>query len=628
MPRFGSKQIDFARNKLDVETKSVANNSALLVFGGHSHTCMWHTVYFSTHTKSCSESKRSLLLLVSFGQFSDCSTPVAHRLDFIIQKVATAPPPPPSNTIMSMNRRRQAVFWKLLKDPSAQMRDRRSVSRFLEGMEDFDRKDDLLNKLSDHRLAGSKRIGEVLGFMDYASIQDVEFILVRMLDIVITKETSMPLHAHARDKVLRMIFHVPNLLEMLETTASLLPGAAANTICLFLAEVSRSALDARLHRSVIAMAKQFQSRNDVPSARTLASLVLVDDSVVESSRVRNQVAGPTEGRTPAMWVSDTRLPGDRHDNDHLNFRNIRIVPTAGELKCEERSWLPLASGENDFIEDPVTRIISNNFRLLREDALYTMKERINENYRPWTNARIVDLDISVKRGLISFIVQCDHRGQGKIDWSKSKMMNRDAVVAFCQNGEPKMIGTICLRDLKLLQHEDGPRIGVSFDVDGDHFVEALDHYAHNTMILHARKSSETAEGQSKASKKKRRKIYLERLKSYDLIEVSSSFFSYRPVLATLQEMTDLPFAEEVCIERNGTEPTNRPPSYVPARLVTPNDAICNGFAFDVGSVSTEEITSNTTLDESQANALVHAFRNRVALIQGPPGCGKSNCQPS
>ena len=38
-----------------------------------------------------------------------------------------------------------------------------------------------------------------------------------------------------------------------------------------------------------------------------------------------------------------RPPGGRHDNDFENFRDIQLVPTDDEIKCEAQSWLPLAS---------------------------------------------------------------------------------------------------------------------------------------------------------------------------------------------------------------------------------------------------------------------------------------------
>lgn len=50
------------------------------------------------------------------------------------------------------------------------------------------------------------------------------------------------------------------------------------------------------------------------------------------------------------FIIDKSPPGGRHDNDHINFRDIELIPTTDELDCDS-AYLPLASGENQVLEE-------------------------------------------------------------------------------------------------------------------------------------------------------------------------------------------------------------------------------------------------------------------------------------
>jgi hypothetical protein len=521
--------------------------------------------------------------------------------------------------------RRRGAFTKLLKDANATMVIERQATKFLDGFETFDSKAELLSKLDDNRDEGPRRIREVLSFIN--SVESVDYLLIRLLKHVITKETSRPLFARLRNKVLVNVYMVPALLETLVEydVAILMTADSANYLCLFLVAISKTLMEARRNESVMELAKSLRDRGDVNDARTLCALVLVETHrEVDESKVR------TPGRTTVMWVTDEILPGGRHDNDHENFRNIRVIPTADELCCEARPWLPLASGENDFVADPPTRLISNNFRLLREDALITMKKRIVENYRPWANARIVDLDISVSKGF-SFVVQCDTRGKGSCNWEVSRSLAGGAVVAFCKEGAPEVMGTISVRDARTkgewLNAPGGPMIGVMFDIHGGHFKRALDFLVNNSSLAHHMK---VLRGQYEDASKKKQKARIEssitkmerykrHMVSFDMIEASSSFFAYEPILKSLQLMTSIPFVEEMCEKSSGSTGNL---DYLPPQVRLPKNSICNGHLCDFLSWSADDVLANTTLDISQVDALYHTFTNRVALIQGPPGTGK------
>lgn len=502
---------------------------------------------------------------------------------------------------------RRRIFTKLLKDKSASMRDRLDAVRFLDGMETFQDKLELMAKLNDNREQGSTRIRECLAFI--ASIGDVEALFIRLLRALMTDETCRPMYVRLRNRILIEIFVVPMLMETLVElqAATVLPTPSLGYLCGFLVAVSSCFIEARRNDFVMEMARQLKNLGH-REAQTLSSLVLVNTEPKACQRTE-----ATKESIGVAWVTDLIEPGGRHDNDHLNFRNVRIVPTAAELASEKRPWLPLSSGENNFESDPVTCLIGNNFRLLREDAIFTMKEKIQEKYRPWSNARITDVDASVRDGMISFVVQCDSKSKN-INWDISRSLSHGTVVAFCANDTPLFMGSITIRnaDLDWLNAKGGPKFGVRFDLIGGDFRKALTAFIDNSVCSVATKRARTSDGGSAQA--------FDLGHTFDLIEVSSSFVTYRPILKSLQEMTSLPFVDEICHLR--TPITAGPLNYLPLELKMPDDKICAGHKLNLQSTTIiKDILSGTTLDESQARALHHSLTSRLTLIQGPPGTG-------
>jgi hypothetical protein len=300
----------------------------------------------------------------------------------------------------------------------------------------------------------------------------------------------------------------------------------------------------------------------------------------------------------------------------MNYRNVELVPTAEELKCEARPYLPLASGENAFLPDPESHLLDRNFRLLRHDAVCAMKDAIQTQHRPWHNARIVGIDLDSMKytRTVSFVVQCDNRFSDGRDLARTRALMIGSVVALCDpDGTPLRLATITVRDDKWLKDPEGPRFGVVFQSPED-FEESFMEYVNNSGIIQENSSSD---GEDQHEKKQTRR-HSDRLIRYTLIEASKSFFAYKPVLQSLQSMYTVPLAEELVFMRSSERP-----DYLPNQMRLPSDPGFSSYRCNFGDEwSPEDVTKKTSLDRSQADALHHAFTSRVAAIQGPPGTGK------
>ncbi|EDO34739.1 predicted protein, partial [Nematostella vectensis] len=111
-----------------------------------------------------------------------------------------------------------------------------------------------------------------------------------------------------------------------------------------------------------------------------------------------------------------------------------------------------------------------------------------------------------------------------------------------------------------------------------------------------------------------------------MVESPTYFHALRPVLNSLQkfEMEDFPLKNEI-VHANSS--TNLPAYLDSAQTI--NTKAIEANVTDAWDVDVDEFllllprNFNTLLESSQSEALVHALSNRLAIVQGPPGCGKT-----
>src|SRR5258706_10618248 len=110
---------------------------------------------------------------------------------------------------------------------------------------------------------------------------------------------------------------------------------------------------------------------------TINSLLDSPHSGVRSISAKINHVLTHSGSTPRSELLNG--PGGRHDNDHIDFHQISILPTADELEfTSEKAFLRPSS----WLEDPayennrVAMHLDNQFRLLREDMVAEMREEV------------------------------------------------------------------------------------------------------------------------------------------------------------------------------------------------------------------------------------------------------------
>jgi hypothetical protein len=100
--------------------------------------------------------------------------------------------------------------------------------------------------------------------------------------------------------------------------------------------------------------------------------------IPETVAFGRQIKDFLDMRSTSTTFQGDLLPGGRHDNDFDDFRAISILPTADELSCTKSSFLRSSSELEDpeTIDTRLSIYLDSQFRLLREDMVYEMREEL------------------------------------------------------------------------------------------------------------------------------------------------------------------------------------------------------------------------------------------------------------
>ena len=348
---------------------------------------------------------------------------------------------------------------------------------------------------------------------------------------------------------------------------------------------------------------------DASPYRELASKPSVINKLLESSEHEVREIAHHINYILAAFASGGALsgpcgPGGRHDNDFPCFRDIAILPTADEILSSQPPFIRPASVLDD-PEASVTRVadyLDNTFRMLREDMIYDMREELQIALKK-KPGRHRGLHIN---GLSMVDVYTGSQDKG----------SRWGLVLRCHHDFPQLQALKDLDDRKKFLSDDP----VGFKILRNQSLACL--IADNDIIsfatvlrvgdLLAEKPPAIVlqlEGEASTSKALLR---LSTAKHIRLLQIDTALFAYEPVLKALKNMQLVPLSDELLSWKEGQ--TLQSPSTQVDQVVR---ALSWNPSMDLQSILT--MSKSVQLDRSQADSLLAGLRQRVALIQGPPG---------
>ncbi|KAF9106327.1 hypothetical protein BGX27_009208 [Mortierella sp. AM989] len=356
--------------------------------------------------------------------------------------------------------------------------------------------------------------------------------------------------------------------------------------------------------------------------------------------------------------------GPRHDNDELDISNIKLLPTQSEIVCSRLPFLP-TNGVHDaphFLPHGWRRQLDTHFRLYREDMLD-----------------------SLRKGVMGFLTALERTGKDNEDLLlKQKELRRyiDDNVSLNVYGNVQFLGMNCTKQLsgsvEIAFAQPPNLVGATHKRRIEFWERSKKRVMQGALVCIARRTDDDISDRSTGSKpfqmilgviSKRDsealakdakfahvhitltdpKKYLDMLNSttqhkatqWFLVESLGGFFeSYRPILKALQNCVpaSLPFGKYIAPSQADLDNSK---TNGMAIVDPPLYARAPGFTFDLSVllsgtrnrlnasdpqsalIAEKALQSYSTLDNTQAKALVETLCREVALISGPPGTGKT-----
>lgn len=352
--------------------------------------------------------------------------------------------------------------------------------------------------------------------------------------------------------------------------------------------------------------------------------------------------------------------GPRHDNDHANISDIKILPTTEEIQSSRFEYLPSSDPTRHHLPGQAG-LLDRQFRLLREDTVGQFRDAVqiecsrlnkpaNAQPRPkgqnngvrniiYDNVALLRLEFDRKRGL-QVVAEFDQpsalakKGAKEREewWKNSKQLQIDAFVCLVSSTGRAIFFSICdptptppprrkyddeKREVRLVGNWRA----------SDERPSLFKHAKRATLMLSLVENMPEEitwinSQLGKAHKGQRQSI----------VEFPGVLLpSFQPTLQALQKMSrslDLPFSQFIApdIQNAGVVDI-----HVPAYARKP------GFTFNLETLTGGEqlrltprkpfddtkLREKSTLDDAQRLSTLNALGSCLALIQGPPGTGKS-----
>ena len=297
-------------------------------------------------------------------------------------------------------------------------------------------------------------------------------------------------------------------------------------------------------------------------------------------------------------------PGGRHDNDFADIRKIEILPTSDELASKD-PYLPRAQETNDRESRPggLAFHLDSQFRLLREDMLRDLREEVQVTHDVKKGRR---KSLSVEHLTLAG-VYCDGRSPWSLQFrctqdlpqmpkksenirrqflqDNKKFMRHESVARVVTDGKEVTLGTI-IREEDLLAKN--PPI-ICLQIPGKELERAL------RCLLGA--------------------------ESIKVVQLNTAVFAYLPIIKQLQEIKEISVEDEILHWETGNP--LRPVDYSLSPKMSRElyklqlCKLISNTSNDLRDIL--RLTRPTKLDQAQMMCFLSGLRDKVSLIQGPPG---------
>ncbi|KKY26734.1 putative nfx1-type zinc finger-containing protein 1 [Phaeomoniella chlamydospora] len=354
------------------------------------------------------------------------------------------------------------------------------------------------------------------------------------------------------------------------------------------------------------------------------------------------------------------VEGPRHDNDHVNIRNIQILPTTDEILAVTRApYMPRKDlREAHFLESPILRLLDTQFRHLRydnveyfRDVCYNAAQRLASEALPYLpdfraqqdtpsgnryflyrDAQLEEMLAHERKGLlirVSYACPAYLRGRGMYRSGRFKE------------------GMLCA--LIGVDSEDGNLSVTFFETHLAQSTDSMDSRGGNGLRAAVELSFAHSENYSEILRIAR---YAQGLSigRFILVEFPNALYAgFYWCLKRLQEMrsTDIAFRSHIAPGPRASQSTSsrynyRKPPIGTLKLLPPAYVTRDGFTLDLSHLTKTEVRfppsalqdlsrpllmdylkNKTPLDDGQAAAFADSLSRELAFTQGPPGTGKT-----
>jgi hypothetical protein len=339
--------------------------------------------------------------------------------------------------------------------------------------------------------------------------------------------------------------------------------------------------------------------------RPVGQDTVVMDSLAASQNndirtITHKIKHIISAHTTGGLVAGDDAPGGRHDNDFEDFRKIVILPTADEITSKEQPFYR----NSEVLDDPTTidtrlgTYLDNHFRLLREDMVYDMRDEL-EIIQGKKKGHRMGLMVQGLQLLDLYYGTPDRR----VKWAIQLQCTDDLWIF--EGVKPKDRKIALQNHRRFAKHGSMTCILINDEVIGFgsiHRDEDLLSKQPPVFIVHLAGEANTVNVLTR----------LKTAKNVKMVQIDTALFAYEPVLKAIQDIKDLPLAEELLFWTKDS-PT-RPPSFVEPDIVA-----ALKMNPDCELKSYLATPSSVKLDQQQALSLIAGLTRKVSLIQGPPG---------